>query len=249
MKLTGKIVLITGAARRIGREIALTLARRGAQILIHYSQSYKEALSLQREIREMGTKGWLVSADFSPPKGEILPAIQRFLKHAYRLVPRIDILVNNAAIYYPTPLGKISEKDWDQLMTVNLKAPFFLAQEIGVRMLKQKYGKIVNLADWTGLRPSARYLPYCISKAGLIAATYGLAKGLAPYVQVAGIAPGPILPARGMGGKERKQTARSTLLRRFGSPRDIAETVRFFVEDTDFMTGALLPVEGGALWV
>ena len=250
MKLTGKIVLITGAARRIGREIALTLARRGAQIIIHYNRSYKEAVSLEREIRQLGTNAWMMAEDFSAKKGRIVPAIERFVKRIYQRVPRIDVLVNNAAIYYPTPFGKIREKDWDELMDVNLKTPFFLAQAIGSKMFKQKSGKIVNLADWTGLRPSPDYLPYCISKAGLIAATYGLAKSLAPYVQAAGIAPGPILPAQGMGKRQTKQAvARRTLLQRFGSSSDIAQTVRYFIEDTDFVTGALLPVEGGALWI
>ncbi len=247
MKLAGKTALVTGAARRIGREIALTLARRGATILIHYHRSRREALGLQAEIKALGSDAMLFCADFSLTAKPLTPRLRKFVNEIDRKAGRVDILVNNASIFYPTPFGKISEKDWDDFLAVNLKAPFLLSQEIGTRMLKQKSGKIVNLTDWTGLKPSERYLPYCISKAGLIAATTGLARVLAPHVQVASVAPGPILPPPGMSKKGMRAVAKSTLLGRFGHPKDIAETVRYFIEDTDFVTGAFLPVEGGAL--
>ena len=247
MELQGKTALITGAARRIGREIALTLARRGASIVIHYHESRTEALCLKEEIESLGSGAFLVPGDFSHSRKPLVPRVKQFVKEVYRRVPRVDVLVNNASIFYPTPFGKITEGDWDDFLTVNLKAPFFLAQEIGMRMAKQKSGKVVNLVDWTGLRPSAKYLVYSISKAGLIAATQGLAKVLAPHVQVLSIAPGPILPAKGSTKKEQEAVVKKTLLKRYGDPRDIAQTVRFFVEDTDFITGAFLPVDGGAL--
>ena len=246
MELQGRNVLITGAAQRIGREIALALARRGATILIHSRKSRKEAVELREEIESLGSEALLFSADFSWARKPLLPMIKNFVKGLYRKVPRVDVLVNNAALFYPTPFGKISEKDWDNFLTVNLKAPFFLAQEIGVRMVKQGAGKIINLVDWTALRPSVNYLPYAISKAGLAAATQGLAKALAPQVQVLSIAPGPILPAKGATPKAAKAIAQKTLLKRYGAPRDIAATIRFFIEDTDFITGAFLPVVGGA---
>ncbi len=246
MKLQGRTALITGAARRLGREIALTLARRGASIVIHYRDSRKEASTLQKEIEAVGSKAYLAQADFSG-KSTLAPTIKNFLKTVYKQVPRIDVLVNNAAIFYPTPFGKINEKDWDNFLTVNLKAPFFLSQEIGKRMLKQKSGKIINLVDWTGIRPQTQYLPYCVSKAGLIAVTKGLAKILAPHVHVIGIAPGPILPPEGMGRAAKNKVMKKTPLKRFGSPKDIANTVRFVVEDTDFISGAIIPVEGGSL--
>jgi pteridine reductase len=247
MNLQGKTALITGAARRIGREIALTLASQGASILIHYRESKKEAEELKNEICILGANAFLVSADFSHTSKPILPTVQKFLKNVYKQTPRIDILINNASVFYPTPFGKISEKDWDDILSVNLKVPFFLAQELGLRMAEQKSGKIVNLVDWVGERPYGNFLPYSISKAGLINMTKGLAKVLAPYVQVVGIAPGPILPAKGMKKKDLKVAANRTLLKHFGDPRDIARTVRFIVEDTDFITGAIIPVEGGAL--
>lgn len=248
MQLRGKTVLITGAARRIGRQIAKTLAQRGALLLIHYNQSKKEAQSLQEELVSLGAEALLVSADFSPSK-PMAKTVESFVTQVYREVPRVDVLINNASIFYPTPFGKISEKDWDEFLTVNLKAPFFLSQAVGLRMLKQKSGKIINLVDWTGERPSLNYLPYSISKAGLIAATKGLAKLLAPYVQVAGVAPGPILPAESATKKEQAKAAERSLLKRYGSPQDVAETVRFLIEGTDFITGSIISVEGGAALV
>ena len=244
MQLRGKTVLITGAARRIGRQIAKTLARRGTTLILHYHRSIKEAQSLCRELSGLGGKILLIPADFSP--GSLSKKVNAFVRRVYREAGHVDVLINNAAVFYPTPFGKISEKDWDNFMAVNLKAPFFLSQAIGQRMFKQKSGKIINLVDWSGERPYTQYLPYCISKAGLIAATKGLAKVLAPHVQVMGIAPGPILPAEFASKKDQKKAAEKSLLKRYGRPEDIAAAVRFLIEDTDFITGAVIPVEGGA---
>ncbi len=246
MELKGKTVLITGAARRIGREISVHLAKRGARILAHYRKSKKEILSLQREISEWGGEMIPLAADFSA-SGSLTSKIRQFVKLIYREVPQVDVLVNNASIFYPTPFGKITEKDWDAFLATNLKAPFFLSQEIGLRMIKRgSGGKIINLVDWTGERPSPHFLPYCISKAGLIAATKGLAKALAPQIQVSGIAPGPILPAQHASLKEQKLAADKSLLKRYGHPRDIAQAVRFLIEGSDFTTGSILYVDGGA---
>lgn len=250
MELRGTTALITGAALRIGREIALTLARRGAAVIVHYRASAAPAKTLVREIKNLGSEGYLVQADFSPPKaGNLFPVIKRLMQDIDGQVPRVDILINNASIFYPIDFDKITEQDWDDFMSVNLKVPFLLSQEMGLRMCRQKKGKIINLVDWTGIKPKKHFLPYCASKAALINLTEGLAKVLAPYVQVNGIAPGPILPAKGMTEKQKKEVARKTLLKRFGDPRDIAETVRFLIEGSDYITGAVIPVEGGSLLV
>ena len=251
MKLQGKTALITGAARRIGREIALTLAGRGVSIMIHYRQSMKDAGALKREIEAIGARAYLIDADFSVSK-KMFQSVRGFVQKAFRIAP-IDILVNNAAIFYPVPFGRVGDREWDDFLTVNLKAPFFLAQEIGTRMVKRlksaggECAKIINLVDWTVFRPPMRFLPYAIAKAGLAAATEGLAKALAPHVQVNSIAPGPILPAKGMTKREKRTVAGRTLLKRFGHPNDIAQTVRFLCEDTDYITGAFIPVDGGSL--
>ncbi len=246
MQLAGKNILITGAAKRIGREIALTLAREGARILLHYHDSHSEALQVKKEIEKTGAEAVLLAADFSAGRG-LVSGVQTFVRSIERAVKRIDVLINNASIFYSVPFGKISEKNWDDFLTVNLKAPFFLSQEIGKKMLKQKSGTIINLLDWTVERPSPDYLPYVISKAGLLAATKGLAKALAPHVQVNGIAPGPILAPEGSSKKHKHSVAEKTLLKRFGSPKDIAQTVKFLVTGTDYVTGAVIPVEGGSL--
>ena len=246
MKLSGKVVLITGAAKRIGRSVALRLAARGAVIAAHYNTGIREARLLKSEIEKQGGEAHLFQADFSFSGKPLLACVKNFLKKVNSELPRIDVLINNAAIFYPTPFGKISERDWDDFLTVNLKAPFFLAHETGKKMLAQKSGKIINLVDWTGERPYPDFLPYAISKAGLIAATKGLAKALAPHVQVAGIAPGPILPAEKVSPARRKKAVAHSLLKRYGSPEDIAETVRFLIEGTDFITGSILSVDGGA---
>lgn len=249
MQLSGKTVLITGGARRIGREIALTLARRRAHILIHYRNSRREAATLQREIEKTGSQVWLVQADFNVPAKQFPKVLKNFLQHLRQKTKHIDVLVNNASLFYPTPFEKITPGDWEDFMASNLKAPFFLSQALGLAMKKQGSGKIINLVDWTGERPLPEFLPYCISKAGLITATKGLAKVLAPQVQVIGIAPGPILPADFANAKQRQRAAQRTLLKRYGSPQDIANTVRFVIEDTDFITGSVFSVEGGAALV
>ncbi len=245
MELYGKNILITGGARRIGRAIALRLARQHANLLIHYRGSAREARSLKKEAEAWGSKVFLFREDFSVSKGS-QARCRALVKKICAQAGHIDVLINNASVFYPTPLVKVTEKDWDDFLTVNLKAPFFLSQAVGEKMLKRKAGKIINLLDWTAERPAADYLPYCISKAGLLAATRGMARALAPHVQVLGIAPGPILPPAGVKGKSAKARAEKTLLKRYGSPKDIAETVRFLIEGTDYMTGAVVPVEGGA---
>lgn len=247
MVLHGKNVLITGAARRIGRETALTLAQSGARILIHYNRSRSEAEVLRSQIVRSGGKALLFHADFSKTKN-LSAEIKKFAGAIYRKAGNVDVLVNNASIFYPTPIQKMTEKDWDAFLTVNLKSPFLLSREIGLRMKRQKTGKIINLIDSAAERPSADFLPYGISKAGLLAATRGLAKALAPYVQVNGIGPGPILPPEFARGKKAavKAAASKTLLKRFGNPRDIAQTVKYLAESTEFVTGVFLPVDGGA---
>lgn len=246
MKLQGRTALVTGAGRRIGRAISLELARGGANIIIHYRSARHEAESLKRMVESLRCKATLVKKDFSSPTSNILPQIKSFVKSIYQTAPRIDILVNNASVFYPTPFGKISEKDWEEMMTVNLKVPFFLSQEIGKRMAAGGGGKIINLADWVGERPAVNFIPYAISKAGLIAATRGLARALAPKVQVTAMAPGPILPAEGMPAKYHKAAVKRTLLKRFGDPADIANAVRFLIEGSDYVTGSVLTVDGGA---
>ena len=145
MRLQGKTALVTGATRRIGREIALSLAGEGASVILHYRRSKPDAVKLQREIEDFGGQAWPIHADFSFKKGNSIDSrVKAFLRSVSRQTRQVDILVNNAAIFYPTPFGKISEKDWDDFLTVNLKVPFFLAQALGQKMKKRKFGKIIR---------------------------------------------------------------------------------------------------------
>lgn len=245
MELAGKTVLITGAAQRLGKEMALHLAACGAHIILHYRSSKKAALALAQEIEAYGVRCIPVQADFTEPIK--ISAIQAFVKKVYQLSKTIDVLINNASIFYPTPLGKINDKDWDAFIAINLKTPFFLAQEIGARMVKQGSGKIINMIDCAIYHPRADYLPYTIAKGGLATATVGLARALAPKVQVNGIAPGPILPPKGGKGKNMNKIINTTLLKRFGTPEDIVATVRYLIEGTDYVTGEIITVDGGSL--
>lgn len=243
MELQGKTALVTGAARRLGRAISLILASEGMHLLLHYHTSSAQVRETQKTAERLGVGVRLIQADLSQFSG-----ISSLVREAYHKAPsRLSVLINNASVFYKTPFGRVREKDWDEILAVNLKAPFFLAQSVGHKMFRAKEGKIINLADWTAFRPYSRYLPYCISKAGLVSLTQGLAKILAPYVQVNAVAPGPILPAKGVSAEENRRIARRTPLGRFGEPSDIAEAVRFLVRSTDFVTGAVLPVDGGNL--
>ena len=231
MELTGKTALVTGGAKRIGRAIALELARKGAHILLHYHQSEKEAAQTAAEIKALGVSCYPLKANLSVT-GEII----KMVAEAGKLTKNIDILVNSASAYFKTPVEIVSETDWDKLMDVNLKAPFMLSTEIGRRMAKKNGGKIVNIADWSGFRPYKDFMPYCTSKGGLITLTKALARDFAPKVQANAVAPGPVLVPPDMSEEEKQAIAKTTALGRWGKPEDVAHAVTFLVEN-DFING------------
>ncbi len=239
MKLSGKNILITGAGKRIGRAIALELAAQGANILIHYHLSVKHARLLKKEIEAIGANAYLCPLNLA---GITLPKIRTFVK---KLPVKVDVLVNSASAFYSVLVGKINDKNWEDFMSVNLKAAVLLCQEIGLQMKKRGAGRIVNMGDLMSENPQRNFLPHSISKAGLMLATKGFAKELAPEVLVNAISPGPILePPFGMSSSARKKTADATVLKRFGKPEDIAHTVRYLIE-TEYVTGQTIRVDGG----
>ncbi|MDY7081185.1 MAG: SDR family oxidoreductase [Halobacteria archaeon] len=245
MELEGKNVLVTGSAKRVGRHIALRLADGGANVAVNYRTSDDEAEETAEEIREKGVEAATVQADLSN-----LEDIQRLVDTVVEEFGSLDVLVNNASVFYPTPFGEVTEEDWDKNLDVNLKGPFFCSQYSARAMMEnatEPKGKIVSIADWSGFRPYTRYLPYCISKAGIIAMTRGLAKELAPQINVNAIAPGPVMLPPDFSEEEKKEVLENTPLQRVGSPDDIAEGVAFMVEGSDFVTGAILPIDGGRL--
>jgi NAD(P)-dependent dehydrogenase (short-subunit alcohol dehydrogenase family) len=240
MEIQGKVAIVTGAAKRVGKAIALALAGRGAHIVVHYRSSASEAEKTAQAVRAMGVRAELVRGDLSSAKqaaGVVSQTLRRF--------GWVDILVNSASLYVRTPFGKISEKDWDAHLDTNLKGIFFLSQAAGTAMLRKKSGKIVNIIDSDVTHPYLHYAPYLVSKSGLVGLTYCLAKELAPHVQVNGVSPGPVVLPPDWGPKVKKAIIRATPLARIGDPQDIANGVLFCVEGTDFMTGAVIPIDGG----
>lgn len=242
MNLSGTWAIVTGAGCRIGRAIALGLAERGADIVVHCHRSRKEADVTASQIRRLGRRGMIVVADQSDWN-----AVERVCREAWEATGGMDVLVNNAAIYRRTPLTEVSECDWDELLDTDLKGPFAFARFLGPRMKARARGKIISLADVGAERVWPGYIPYCIAKAGVIAMTRGLARALAPEVQVNAIAPGTILWPEGFDEAHKQRLLEEVPLRRVGSPVDIARTVCFLVEAGDYITGAVLPVEGGRL--
>lgn len=235
MKLKGKTALVTGGAKRVGREIALALARRGANVVVHYNTSAADARKVVTEIKALGVKAFAVKADQTNAR-QVRAAVQK--------AGKIDVLAASAAVFKRTPFGTLTEADWDFHIDANLKGPFLFALEASRRM---RAGKIIFFADWAGIRPYRNYLPYVVSKAGIICLTKALAKELAPRIQVNAIAPGPVLLPEGLSQAERRTIVKATLVKRLGSPQDIVNSVLFLIEGSDFITGHTLVVDGGRL--
>ncbi|PIQ83833.1 MAG: hypothetical protein COV75_05420 [Candidatus Omnitrophica bacterium CG11_big_fil_rev_8_21_14_0_20_63_9] len=242
MTLQDHVVLVTGGAKRVGHAIAMAVAQRGAHIAISYRSSAAEAQRTVVALRQHGVEAQAFRADLASAADA-----NRLIRQVHRRFGRLDVLVNSAARFTRTPFTQLTERDWDQELDANLKGPFLCALSAGRLMQRQRRGKIINIADWAGVRPYRDYLPYCVSKAGVIGLTKALAKELAPHVQVNAIAPGPILPPPGMSAALRARVAKRVPLKRWGSPQDIANTVCFLIEGTDFMTGSVVFVDGGQL--
>lgn len=240
MDLTDKVALVTGGAVRVGRAIALGLAKEGVKIGLHYNQSFEKAKQTKSEIESLGGEALLVQGDFSK-----VAQIDNVVNRCCQQFHRIDILINNAAIYFKTPLGETSEEQWDRFLDINLKGPFFCAQYVSEVMKKQESGKIVNIADVAGISPWPCFIPYSCSKAGVISMTKGLAKALAPNIQVNAIASGTVLIQEDPTGKLEKEVKELTLLKRIGKPEDIVNTVVYLLKGSDFITGEVITVDGG----
>jgi NAD(P)-dependent dehydrogenase (short-subunit alcohol dehydrogenase family) len=239
MILAGRTALVTGAGRRLGRAIAEQLGRQGARVAVHYRTSAEGAWEVVAGIRAGGGEAEAFAADLADSG-----AVARLAREVSDRFRQVDVLVNNASVFYRTPLAELDERQWDENLTVNLKAPYLLSLQLGRVMQARGAGKIVNIADIAGERPYREYLPYCVSKAGLAALTRGLARALAPEVQVNCVAPGPILPPAGATADERARILQRTPLGRFGDPADVASAVLFLIA-SDYVTGATLTVDGG----
>jgi NAD(P)-dependent dehydrogenase (short-subunit alcohol dehydrogenase family) len=242
MELRGRVAIVTGGAVRVGAAISRALAGREARVVVQYHSSARAAAALVREIEGAGGEALALAGDASRAAD-----VQWVVESAINRFGRVDILINNAAIFFETPFPELSEEDWDRTLAVNLKGPFLFARAAAPGMLAQGEGKIVNIADIAGIRPWAKYLPYCVSKAGVIAMTQTLARALAPHVQVNAVAPGAVLLPEAFTPSEREQALRNVPLGREGSADDVARTVLFLLEGSDYVTGAVIPVDGGRL--
>lgn len=240
MTLAGQVAVVTGAARRLGRYIARALAERGADVVVHVHTATGE--EVVREVEARGRRALLLRADLSRRE-----AIVHLADEAIRWAGRVDILVNNAAVYFPTPISHLTLRTWRTIVRVNLTAPFFLSLVFGRAMRDRGGGSIVHLSDWSGWRPLPGYLPYCVSKSGLHALTSALAKALAPHVRVNSLALGPVCVPDWYGDEDRQALAAHTPLRRLGDENAVVRAVLFLVERARFVTGSCYVVDGGWL--
>jgi pteridine reductase len=240
--LSGKVVLVTGAVKRVGAAIARRLHRQGAALMLHYRASERDAQALQAELNAARANSVaLIQADLLDLAG--LPEI---VKNTISRFERLDALVNNASSFFPTPVGEITQAHWDNLMGTNLRAPLFLAQAAAPH-LRRTGGAIVNITDIHAERPLKSYVVYTVAKAGLAGLTRSLARELAPEVRVNGVAPGPILwPEDGSWDEvTRQRTISNTLLKRTGDPDDIARAVHYLIAEAPYVTGQIIAVDGG----
>lgn len=239
--LDGKVALVTGAARRIGAAIATTLHAAGANVAIHYRGSADEARALTKNLNDLRDhSATALQADLL--RTETLPEL---VNDVIAWGGRLDILVNNASTFYPTPMGEITDDDWDDLVGTNLKAPLFLSQA-ACDELRKRRGTIVNIVDIHAQRPLRSHVVYGPAKAGLKMLTLSLAKDLAPEIRVNGVSPGAILwPEGGMSDTVKRSILEQVPLARPGEPEDIAAAVLYLVRDADYVTGQVIAVDGG----
>jgi len=233
-KLEGQVILVTGAAKRIGRAIALRLTREGARVAIHYNGSESEARATAAECGDAP----VFRADL-----ERVPEIERLFNDVHTRFGRIDGLVNNAARFTTIDPLNLTEADWDFVHSVNLKATFFCCQQAARWMLAGDGGRIVNLSSLGGLRPWSHNAHYCASKAGVIMLTRALAKAFAPKITVNSVAPG-VIPFGELDERVKRLIAKTPACRA-GTPDEIAETVLYFLTASKFVTGQVLAVDGG----
>lgn len=235
--LEGKTALVTGAAKRIGRSLALALARAGADVAITYRSSEAEAQAAVDAIQKQGVRAAAVHCDVSD-----VACVERAVESTIRELGRIDLLVNNAGMFETLPLESITAEQWDAMQDTNTRGPFLVARAAHAE-LKQRRGRIVNIGSLGGIHPWATHGHYCVSKAALHMLTKTMAKAWAPEISVNCVAPGMIVNGEVDPGYE--HFAEKTPMRRNGTPEDVAAAVLFFATGPHFITGQVLSVDGG----
>ncbi|GAB4108617.1 MAG: pteridine reductase [Roseiflexaceae bacterium] len=223
----------------MGRSIALAFARAGADVIIHYHSSVEQAEATLGELRGLGVRAWAFQADLAHTTDAV-----RLGQQALAQAGRLDVLVNSAGIWGPTPIGEVTEERWEQLFGTNLRGAFFLTQQLAPA-LREARGAIINIADAGLWRPWRNHTPYLTTKGGVVAMTEALARDLAPEVRVNAIAPGPVLLPDDWNEQQASRASRTVLLQRVGSPDDVGQAAVFLAQ-ADYITGVVLPVDGGA---
>jgi pteridine reductase len=238
MKLAGRVALVTGAGRRVGQAIALALGERGMRVAVHFRGSADGADETVSKIKAAGADGRTFQADLSRAE-----APKALVEQVVAWFGSLDVLVNSAAVMVRTPFGEVTAEEWDAMMALNLRAPFFMAQAAAPH-LRKAGGAIVNIADLAAFESWPAYIPHGISKSGVVHMTRSLARVLAPEVRVNGVAPGTVLLPENWPEQADERLRQTTPLSRTGSPADVSATVVFLLE-SDYITGETIIVDGG----
>jgi pteridine reductase len=238
MELRNRVALVTGAGHRVGRAIALALGARGMRVAVHYNAATDGARETVEQIQSAGGEAQAIAADLTRAE-----AANTLVSAVSEKFGALDVLVNSAAVMVRTPFGEVTPKQWDDIMALNLRAPFFLAQA-AAPLLRAARGVIVNIADLAAFETWPGYLPHGISKSGVVHLTRSLARVMAPEVRVAGIAPGTVLLPDNWDEASAAHLRATTPLERSGSPADVTSTV-LFILDSDYLTGETIIVDGG----
>jgi NAD(P)-dependent dehydrogenase (short-subunit alcohol dehydrogenase family) len=240
MELQGKVALVTGAAKRLGRAIALALGERGAQIAVHFRSSEREAMETVATLQTMGVSALPFCADLTDET-----QVRKLMDDIAQTFGRLDILVASAATFERTPFDQLTAEQWRTMLDTNLTGVFLCCRYAADLLRAGDGGVIVTISDTAAFRPWAEFLPYCVAKAGVIALTQGLAKALAPKVRVNCVALGTVLPPEHMDEKAwRAEMSAKTLLGRLGTPEEVVQAVLFCIT-CDYLTGAVIPLDGG----
>jgi pteridine reductase len=238
VELDGRVALVTGAGTRVGRVIALALGKAGMRVGVHYAGSEKGARQTADEIIAVGSEAKTLPGDLTDPA-----TAPRLVEHTAKVFGSLDVVINSAAVMLRTPVGEVLVEDWDAMFALNLRAPFFLSQS-AARVMGDRGGAIVNIADLAAFETWRGYIPHSITKAGIVQMTRGLAHALAPKIRVNAVAPGAVLLPEGGPEELAEKLIATTPLGRIGTPEDVAQAVLYLLS-ADYVTGETIIVDGG----
>ena len=238
MEIDGRVALVTGAGTRVGRVIALALGKAGMRVAVHYARSERGAREVADQIIGFGSEARTLPGDLTDPATG-----PRLVEHTAKVFGGLDVLVNSAAVMLRTPIGEVLVEDWDAMFALNLRAPFFLSQA-AARVMGDRGGVIVNIADLAAFETWKGYIPHAITKAGIVQMTRGLAHALAPKIRVNAVAPGSVLLPEGWTQEQADKLISTTPLKRLGSAEDVAQAVMYLI-CADYVTGETVIVDGG----